>query len=475
MKSWFLAAMLFAVACGETERQINQGNNIEDIPEAKTEIYKYAAEVIPSELYTVTVNGQDAFVLPTIEHHVCTFAADGAVVVKVKSLAERVKSVKVLPVSREYKHRLDDQDLTLILSPGDRVALEYNGKEDHDLFIFVNPIDTQRPDKNDPNVLYFEEGTVTKLGTLGLKAGQTLYVEGGGIVVAALTAGSKGVKTSNITLAGGGIIDSRGTTVRGIQFRGTDNLEIRDLTIINNINWTTFINESEGVKIDNFKVVAVENPNHETGCENDALDILGCKDVEVKGCFGYAHDDIFCVKAHKWDYKGVSENILFEDCIAWNYLSGNCFVIGAETNEPISKVTYRNCVSIHSGGRSSSLFRAGLAIHHCAGGHISDVLFENMVLEDCKEFGIHLDIRESYVKNLGDGVDYSPGTIDNITLRNISLLKAPKLRNVLSGYDNNLHRLKGISLENITQDGTKITQDNIRTYFTIFNSEYTVK
>lgn len=53
-----------------------------------------------------------------------------------------------------------------------------------------------------------------------------------------------------------------GIDARGIQFQRTDNLRIEDIVLLNDINWSTFISESDNVNISNYKVVAVENPNN---------------------------------------------------------------------------------------------------------------------------------------------------------------------------------------------------------------------
>ncbi len=451
---------------------------IPDQTASKTEIYKYSNQISPSIYYTVRVNGEKAMVIPTKEHHVCTFGADGPVSVEVVPMDVNAESVEVLPLSKNYSHSISNNSLKLILSPGDRVAVEFNGREERDLFIFVNPIDENKPDENDPNVIYCKAGTITTPnGALDLSSGKTLYLEGGAILKGVLTAGNASAFTENVTIAGGGIIDSRGVNARGIQFRKIKNLTIQDVTILNDINWTTFISESQNVNITNYKIVAVENPENATGCENDALDILGCQDVYVKGCFGYAHDDVFCIKAHKWDFKGTTKNVVFDDCIAWNYLSGNSFVIGAETNEPISDVTYKNSYSIHSAGRplEKEFFRGALSIHHCAGGHISNILFENIILEDCKEYGIYLDIRETAYQ-IGQGVTWTPGTMDGVRLKNIQILKNPPLGNVLYGYDNNEHKIKNLVFENVTQQGKEINASNIKNYFSLMqNTDITFK
>ncbi len=440
------------------------------LPEAETELYTYSNQIVPSLFFSVEVNGEEALVIPTAEHHVCTFGAAGPVAVKIRSYKERINEAAILPKSREYKYMVENDEVTVILSPGDRVVVELNGKEDCDLFIFVNPIEKDKPSETEKGVRYFKAGTVTDINTLTINSGETLYIEGGAVVKGCLRSGSGSSTTTDVSVRGCGILDSRGVDGRGIQFRGMENLLIEDITLLNDINWSTFISESRNVTIDNYKVVAVYNPKNDNGLENDALDILGCQDVLIKGCFGYAHDDVFCIKAHKWDYKGVTKNVVFDDCIAWNHTAGNSFVIGAETNEPISSVTYRNSVSIRSQGRETALYRGGLSVHHCAGGHISDILFENIVLEDCREFGIHLDIRKTSYE-IGSGVTWTPGTCDGITLKNINILKKPPHGNVIMGYDSGEHKMKNIRFSGVVQEGTEITAENISRYIKLTNAD----
>ena len=92
------------------------------------------------------------------------------------------------------------------LSPGDEAVVEINGSEENSLFIFVNPLETDRPDPSDPDVVYFKAGSVSSRPDIDLKSGQTLYIEGGAIVKGNIKANG----ADNISIRGCGIIDSRG-------------------------------------------------------------------------------------------------------------------------------------------------------------------------------------------------------------------------------------------------------------------------
>lgn len=435
----------------------------------KIEIYRYSDEIIPSTYFSVDVNGKASMVLPTIEHDVCTFGADGPVTVEVGAWREQIESVIIRPLSKDFHYKMVDGKAQFTLKPYDQVVVEINGNESKCLFIFVNPLETDKPDENDPNVKYFKAGTVSN-ANFTLQSGQTLYVEGGAIARGCVAAS---IETQDITIRGCGIIDARDRDARGIQINKTKNLTIKDVTLINNNNWSTLLTEADGVTVDNYKVVAVKSTMSDSGKENDALDLLGCKNAVVTNCFGYAHDDVFCIKSHKWDYKGTVDNVVFDNCTAWNTTGGNSFIIGAEINENVSNVTYRNCYSVHSAGEEASrgMYRGGLAVHNCAGGHVSDILFENMYLEDCGEFGICLDIRKSYVNNLGNGVEYTPGTCDGIVLRNINILNEPRFGNLVMGKDNDEHKIKNVVMQNIRQGGQLLGSEDIGDKITVSNAD----
>lgn len=443
-----------------------------DREDVMVELYDYSGKLSPSSYFSVDVNGQSAMVIETVEQDVCTFGADGPVTVSVGAWREMISSALVRPQSKEIPFELVNGKVQLTLQPYDQVVVEINGNAKKCLCIFVNPIEENKPSPEGTNVIYRKAGSLYD-ENITLLSGQTLYIEGGAVVRGCITAA---VGSENISILGCGILDARDKSTRGIQINQVSNLTIEGLTLINNNNWSTLIAASEDISINNYKVVAVKSTMTESGKENDALDLLGCKNAAVTKCFGYAHDDVFCIKSHKWDYKGVVDNIRFEDCTAWNVYGGNSFVIGAEVNENVMNVTYRNCCSIHCAGEEANkaMYRGGISVHNCAGGTVSDILFENITLEECGEFGICLDIRKSYVSNLGNGVEYTPGYCDGITVRNVQMLGAPRFGNLIKGKDDE-HSIKNVILENITQEGVKLQSSDIGDKISVSYADCTVK
>lgn len=468
-------AALFVAAC---EKEGGSGGKNPppagevDTSSTKVETYKYAATVMPSVAYAVTVNGHTQYVLTTTEPHICIFGCDGPVKVVVTPLREYITSASVLPKSKKYDAKVvNAATVEFIMNPLDKAVVEINGTSGIPLFIFANPIENDKPDPSDPSVRYFKAGTETDVNTLTLTSGQTLYLEGGAIIKGYIRASG----VSDISIRGCGIFDSRGLSERALYCYGVQNLTLENITVINDTNWTTEISVTDHILSKNFKSVAVESDGNDAGNQNDAFDLMGCTDAKVYDGFSYCHDDTFCVKSQKWNRSAPSKDILFENCIAWNYDCGNSFEIGYETNQDVSNVTFRNCTAIRSSGKQTSLRRAALGLHNAAGGRISDILYENIEIEDPREYGIFLAILKSSY-DIGTGVEWSPGYIDGVTYRNVHFHTEPRFNCYIKGYDSGDHKIKNVTIENMTIVNERVTKNNLSKFFpTLSNADVTVK
>jgi hypothetical protein len=95
-----------------------------------------------------------------------------------------------------------------------------------------------------------------------------------------------------------------------------------------------------------------------------------------------------------------------------------------------------------------------VTIHDAAAGHIHNISYENVYIEDPLEFGIDIRIAKAGYE-LGTGEVYGPGIIDNVKMKNVHMLKQAPLGNTLMGYDND-HKIS-IEFENLYIAGKKIT------------------
>lgn len=459
----FIAAIFIMAGCSSSEGKDNPTTD-ENEASGEVMVYEYSSSLKPSTFFTVKVQDQDAFVLPTSEPQICTFSCNGKVKVEVTPLRVNASSAIVRPVSKDYEYSVSNGNVILYLEPYDRVVLEINGDEENPLFLFANPMETDKPSEDDENVLYLKAGTVTQKDILSLSAGQTLYIEGGAILEGCVWAQD----CSNVTIRGCGVIDGRDNSDKVVFFNNVDGGTIKDVTVLNSTGWTTLLTQSSNLTSDNYKAVAVASSNS-AGNQNDAFDVMGCSNVTVTRGFSYCHDDAFCVKSQKWVYKAETKDVSFEDCIAWNKECGNSFEVGYETNQNVTNVSFKNVYAVHSAGKSTPLRRGGIGIHQGAGAVISELTYENVYIEDPREYGVYMRIMNSGY-DIGTGVTWEPGLIRNVTLKNVSFLSKPPYGNVIQGYDSS-YRIEGIKFENLRIGDELITDSNSGSYFTITNAD----
>lgn len=460
MKMMSLTKILMALAtlagCGANNTPAPAPNEWDN---TTVESYEYASTVVPSSFYAVEVNGKSTRTLPTSEAHVCVFGCDGLVEVEVIDLRRTIENVVVRPISKNYTYSHDGSSVKLYLRPYDQVVVEINGDETNPLFVFANPLEESfRPQEDDPNVVFFKAGGVYGLNQTQLvRSGQTIYVEGGAI----LTGGVISEGLENVKIAGCGILDGRETSTQAIKIGKTKGLTIENITVLNRNLWTTYLWECEDILVDNYKVVAVATTLHQYGAENDGCDLLGCKNAVVKRSFSYCHDDAFCIKAQKWLVGAEVDNVEFNECIAWNVGGGNSFEIGYELNQNVNDVRYRNIYAIRTAGRTPSLRRGALGVQNGAGGKVTNISYDGVWVEDPREYGIYMGILKSSY-DIGNGVVWTPGEVDGVSVKNANFLVKPPYGFHFEGYDVDVHKLKNITLENITIGGEKLTQSNAK-------------
>jgi polygalacturonase len=286
------------------------------------------------------------------------------------------------------------------------------------------------------------------------KSNQTIYIEGGAIVLGAIYIQD----AENVTIAGHGIMDDyhsfQDPSCWGMRLYRCKNTTVKDILLANMHGWTTYAVECEDVTFDNYKVVAAWNEHNNTGVENDGMGVMCGKRIKFLNTFSYSHDDTYVIKSGKWSYKGEVEDVLYDGCMAWNRWGGNAFEIGYEVPYNISNIRYRNCYVLRSAISIGYTFRHGaMAIHNSGKGTVSNVSYENMHIDNPDEFGIYFSIiKSSYT--LPDGEVWGPGNINGVTMKNIFMYNTPPYGNILFGYDKD-HTVKNISIENLVIDGKK--------------------
>ncbi len=368
-----------------------------------------------------------------------------------------VESFRILPSSAGVKATVSKGKITFKVKPGQQLTVEVNGDVIRSLHIFANSPETDRPDPADPNVVYYGPGIHT-VSRLVLRDNQTLYLAGGAILRTIVSDEEKqgadpvtGLKPGgyhpsislvgkNIRVCGRGIIDASlcPTHARNMILAQGSDITIEGIILRDASLWTVPVRMSERVRIDNLKLIGYR-------ANSDGIDICNSRGVTVENCFIRTLDDLVVVKTLVG--KGTCRDITVRRCVLWNEVA-HALSVGAEIREDISGVLFEDCDVIHDLGREWAL-----RVYHCDAARVSDIRFENIRVEECREL-ISLWINKAVWS-----ADSLRGHIDNVTFRNITATGSPATVS-LKGYGpSNL--IRGVAFEGVTINGAPLTEAEV--------------
>jgi hypothetical protein len=115
-------------------------------------IYPTTKGLNPSQDYEVTVNGKKTFVYDSpVPAAYCSFDMSSPVDITIKANRD-IKWVDVRPKIAGIKPVFKDSTITLRLTKPVQLSIELNGSIKSPLFIFANPPEVNKPNRNDQNV-----------------------------------------------------------------------------------------------------------------------------------------------------------------------------------------------------------------------------------------------------------------------------------------------------------------------------------
>ena len=426
--------------------------------------------------YQVKVNGVNIPVFDTPIASYAVFDFTGEVSVEVNTSFD-VRWVDIRPKRMELSPEYTgDNSFSFKLTKPCNISLELNGRiRQQPLFIFSNTPEKNKPSKNDKNVIWFEQGKLYKDVALELKDNQIAYIEGGAVVQGYIWA--KGQK--NVKIMGRGIMD--GQFVRQmpnrkqgfITMQDCDNVTIEDIILHNASTWQIVPWNSNNVTIRNTRIVSEHGGD-------DGMDIVRCTNVLIDGVFAHTKDDCIAIKSHgPYPDNENTENIFVKNCVFWNSIWGNAIEIGFElfSNE-VKNIRFENCDIIHVEDGAT------ISIHNADKAKVSDIVFEDIRIEDSRQKLFDVAIfyskwssdgikdedyeKKNYVFGAWDGVLIPPiertdpkhlekrGCVKNILFKNIHVVDGLLPFSVFYGYDNQ-HNIDGVTIENLTHMGKRIT------------------
>ncbi len=374
-----------------------------------------------------------------------SFDASGPIVVRITS-TRSLRDTVVRPASAGVKTVVeDDHILTLTLEKPCKLSIEPDGKKGP-LLLFANPIETNAPQPDDPNVVYFGPG-VHKPERIVLHSNQTLYLAGGAVVHAEVLA-----QGNNIRIRGRGILDGsdwqwrQGPVGNLIAIRNCTDVEVSGITLRGSSHWTIVPNDSRRVTIRNVKLCNSRVQN------DDGINPCNSQDVLITDCFIRSDDD--CVALKGLDFSDPNSNverITVENSILWCDRA-RIFLLGHESRAAYMRnITLRNLDIIHF-SMTPFLLEPG-----------EDMRLEDITIEDIR---IHGEGQREFIRLRPVVNQYmrkkTPGFIRNVTFRNVMLEGRPGDYLVqIEGADPE-HNVRDVTFENISIAGQRLTADSAR-------------
>ncbi|MBN1420216.1 MAG: endo-polygalacturonase [Planctomycetes bacterium] len=378
-----------------------------------------------------------------------TFDMEGPVRVAI-TCPEPVRSVKILPSSFRIVAAVEGRTISFRLGAPRHVTVEVNDDWVGSLHVFANPLETDVPKPDDPDVIYFGPG-IHEVTRVVVGDGKTVYVAPGAIVRCGIGADERysissysGLKNyapsfelrgKNITFRGRGIIDGGAcpTHARNLLFVRGQGISIEGVILRDSSVWTIPIRQSDRVAIRNVKLLGYR-------ANSDGIDICNSRDVTVEDAFIRTLDDLIVIKSDRG--AGPVRRIAARRCVLWNEVA-HALSVGAELREDVDDVLFEDCDVIHDKGREWTL-----RVYHCDAATITNIRFERIRIEETRKL-ISLWIGKAVWTR-----DEERGHIRGVTFRDITALgQDPRVE--LTGFDEG-HAVEDVLFDAVTVNGTPL-------------------
>ena len=433
-------------------------------------IYEGPKTMTTSADAAVKVNGYELFVYDIMVNHehiwnantiptttpVTYFDFEGRVKVEITmpGLAA-IESAVVQPLSYGIVPEVKDNTVSFLITEPGQYTVVFNGSVNKALHIFANPLETDIPDPNDPDVLYIGPGEWV-MDAIALSDGQTLYLSGGAVLHSIISVAN----VKNVTIRGRGMIDGSdypawnqpGSYARvPIDLNHSKNITVEGICVVNSNCWNVNSYSSKDVTIDNVKVIS--------GRQNgDGFTFQSCTNHVVTNSFVRSWDDSLVIK----NYSGSTKGITFKNMQVWTDLAQS-MEIGYETDKgltldpEISDVLFEDITVLYN------FHKPVISIHNSDDAWVHDIVYRNIVVENAMMQGdngynkelIEMSLANSSWSTVRDEFgSISDVLIDGLTVLNTVNGKVPASR--MAGHSEE-NMITNVTLRNVTILGNRIT------------------
>lgn len=388
------------------------------------DLYEYKVEVDMDNVQTASM---------------VSFDFSGKVEVAVRKNNGTINSVQVRPLSFGIVPEVNSQVITFSLDQPLKLSLEVNGDKLQNLHIFANSILKNKPDPDDPNVMYFGPGIHQPKDLPGdvfhIPSGKTVFIDGGAVVKAKFLVDH----ARDVKIIGHGIVFQ---PERGVEIRHSQNVTVDGPIFINPSHYTIFGGQTTGLTIRNIKSFSCRG-------WSDGIDLMSCSDVLIDDVFMRNSDDCIAIYGHRWEFYGSARNYEIKNSTLWADIAHPTNIGGhgnAEAGgDTIENITFTN-IDILEHDEDDRNYQGCLSIACADNNLVRNVNYKNIRVEDFQEgqlFHFRIVFNPKYSAASGRG-------IENITLENIQYNGNGANPSIIHGYD------KGRVVKDIQFKGVKI-------------------
>lgn len=433
-------------------------------------LYEGPRTMQSSETVRISVNGHPLFVYDVMVNHQHIWSADAQpsdtpmtyfdldgtaqIDLEAPGLGKSVESAEVLPSAWGIEPTVSEGHVRFTVSQPGQYTVVFNGSVNKATHIFVNPIETEVPDPEDPDVYFIGPGEWT-MDAIALHSGQTLYLAGGAVLHSVVSVSG----AENVKICGRGIIDGSdypawnqpGSYARvPIDLDHAKNVSAEGIILVNSNCWNFNSFSSSHVTIDNVKIIS--------GRQNgDGFTFQSCTDHTVTNCFARTWDDSLVIK----NYSGSTRGITFRGVQVWTDLAQS-MEIGYETDKgltldpEISQVLFEDITVLYN------FHKPVISIHNSDDAYVHDITYRNILVENAMmqgDNGNNKELIEMTLQNSGwSTVTDAFGSIDDVHIQGLTVLntadgRVPASRFSGQGPEN---RITNVTLEDVTILGQKI-------------------
>ncbi|PKQ66498.1 glycoside hydrolase [Labilibaculum manganireducens] len=366
-----------------------------------------------------------------------SFDFTGTVEVQVRKNNGLVNAVQIRPLSYGITPKVQERIITFTLDQPRKISLEVNGDKLQNLHIFANSILKDKPDPDDPNVMYFGPGIHQPKDLPGdvfrIPSGKTVFIDGGAVIKAKLLVDT----AHDVKIVGHGIVFQ---PERGVEVRHSQNVTIDGPIFINPKHYTIYGGQTTGLTVRNIKSFSNQG-------WSDGIDLMSCSDVLIDDVFMRNSDDCIAIYGHRWQFYGNAQNYQVKNSTLWADIA-HPINIGGHGNaeaggDTIENITFTN-IDILEHDEDDRNYQGCLSIACADNNLVRNVSYKNIRVEDFQEgqlFHFRVVFNPKYSSASGRG-------IENITLENIEYNGNGANPSTIHGYNKD-RLVKDIQFKNL--------------------------